>query len=258
MLDSLYIGATGMNAQQSNIDTIANNLANVNTQGFKKSRIDFEDLLYRKTSATQSADGVQTPLFRGMGAALSGISKVFTQGDLKKTEQPLDLAIKGQGFFELTRPDGTAVYTRSGTFQLNSDGQIVNSDGYPLAARLQIPADTKSIRIEADGRVLATVAGETQPVDVGQIEVVAFTNPSGLEPMGDNLYLATKASGDGQRYTPGEGNTGSLAQGFLETSNVKLIEEMISLVIAQRAYEMNAKVVQASDDMLNVSNSLYR
>lgn len=255
MLDSLYIGATGMSAQQTNIDAIANNLANVNTSGFKRNRVDFEDLLYR-AAATGAATA--TPAPAGMGTAIAGSSKVFTVGDVKKTEQPLDIAIRGQGFFEVQMPDGSSVYTRSGAFQVNSDGMLSTQDGHLLNGSLQLPPDTTSVRIDADGRVTATVPGGRNAVEVGQIELVNFVNPAGLRPIGENLYVATQGSGDPLRGAPGQNGTGTLAQGFLEASNVQLIDEMINLITAQRAYEINAKVVQASDELLSIGNGLFR
>lgn len=258
MLDSLYIGATGMHAQQTNIDVIANNLANVNTAGFKRNRIDFEDLLYRSISpapATQAATGSSSA---GLGAAIMATGKIFTDGDLKKTEQPLDIAIKGQGFFELSRPDGSSVYTRTGTFQVNADGMIVNQDGFPMATSLQVPPDTTNIQIQADGRVFVTSKTELRPVSIGQIELATFVNASGLDSLGGNLYGVTTRSGEPMRALPGENGSGVLSQGFIETSNVKLIDEMINLVVAQRAYEINSKVVQASDEMLSIANGLFR
>jgi flagellar basal-body rod protein FlgG len=259
MIDSLYIGATGMHAQQQNIDVIANNLANVNTAAFKKNRIDFEDLLYRAVGTSRIATGQASDQGRaGMGTAIASTGKVFTDGDLKKTDQMLDLSIKGAGFFELTRPDGSSAYTRNGAFQLNADGMIANRDGFALAGSLHVPPDAKSVRIETDGRVFATIASEINAVQIGQIELVNFTNVGGLEAIGDNLYTANTASGDPIRAQAGENGMGTLSQGYLESSNVKMIDEMINLVIAQRAYEINAKIVQASDELLSISNGLYR
>ena len=260
MLDSLYIGATGMQAQQMNIDTIANNLANVNTAGFKRSRIDFEDLLYRTVAtAGMTTSGQALALNKtGMGTAIASTGKVFTEGDIKKTGEPMDLAINGQGFFEILMPDSSLAYTRNGAFQLNADGMLVMRGGQRLNASVQVPVDTISLRVDPDGRVFATVAAEKQPVELGQIELVSFQNPTGLSAVGDNLFVATDRSGVAMPGYPGENGAGTLSQGFLESSNVRLIDEMIALIVAQRAYEINAKVVQASDELLNISNSLYR
>lgn len=260
MLDSLYIGATGMQAQQMNIDTVANNLANVNTAGFKRGRIDFEDLLYRTVAtAGMTTSGQALALNKmGMGTAIASTSKVFTEGDIKKTGEPLDLAINGQGFFEISMPDGSLSYTRNGAFQLNADGVLVTRDGQPLNTSIQVPVDMTSLRVDPDGRVFATVAAEKLPVELGQIELISFQNPAGLSAVGDNLFVTTDRSGGAVVSRPGENGVGVLSQGYLESSNVRLIDEMIGLIVAQRAYEINAKVVQASDELLNISNSLYR
>jgi flagellar basal-body rod protein FlgG len=261
MLESLYIGATGMQAQQANLDVIANNMANVNTSGFKRNRLDFEDLLYRAMPATRSASG---PAVSGMGTSVATTDKVFTTGDVKQTSQPYDLAIRGQGFFEVTLPDGSSAYTRNGVFHVTTDGALVNQDGYPLATPIVVPADATAVTINSDGQVQATVPSQHQPVGLGQIELATFVNPAGLQALGDNLYVATtdgnspNSSGDPQSVVPGQDGTGTLAQGYLEVSNVNLIDEMVNLVIAQRAYEVNSKVVQASDQLLNLSNNLYR
>lgn len=256
MLDSLYIGATGMHAQQMNIDVIANNLANVNTAGFKRNRIDFEDLLYRASATTRA--NTTHAMQSGMGTAVAASGKVFTVGDVKKTDQPLDLAIRGQGFFEVQMPDGSLAYTRDGAFQVNSDGMLTTQDGHLLNASIQLPPDATSVTIDAEGQVTVTVPGGKTPVDAGQIELVNFINPAGLNPIGENLYAATPTSGDPLHGKPGENGAGTLGQGFLEASNVNLINEMINLITAQRAYEINAKVVQASDELLSISNGLFR
>jgi len=260
MIDSLYIGATGMQAQQMNIDVIANNLANVNTSGFKRNRIDFADLVYRSmgVSSPTAASEATNPVRAGMGTAVMASGKVFTLGDVKKTDQPFDLAVRGQGFFEIAMPDGTTAYTRSGAFQLNGEGVLVTQNGFPLSGSIQVPPDATAVTVGADGRVTATVPTEKQPIEIGRIDLVNFINAAGLKPVGDNLYAATVASGDPIRGVPGENGGGTIAQGFLEASNVKLIDEMINLILAQRAYEINAKVVQASDEMLSISNGLFR
>jgi flagellar basal-body rod protein FlgG len=263
MLESLYIGATGMQAQQANLDVIANNMANVNTAGFKRNRLDFEDLLYRALPGTNTA---ASPAIAGMGmgTSVATADKVFTVGDVKQTSQPYDLAIQGQGFFEVTLADGSSAYTRNGTLHVGSDGALVNQDGYPLAGKIVIPADATAVTIGSDGQVQAKAPSEPQPVSIGQIEVVTFVNPAGLKPIGDNLYVATtdgealNNSGEPQTATPGQSGAGTLAQGYLEVSNVNLIDEMVNLVIAQRAYEVNSKVVAASDQLLSISNNLYR
>jgi len=259
MSESLYIAASGMHAQQLNIDVIANNLANVNTTGFKKSRVDFEDLMYREVSKTNGLIGDQQNKHAvGVGSGIAGTSKVFSEGEVKKTESPLDLAVLGEGFFEVVMPDGSYGYTRSGSFRINSDGYISNSDGYVVSPLVQIPNDAEQVLIQPDGTVKVQVAGEDGLVEIGQFEMAKFVNPSGLNPIGSNLYLPTQDSGDAIYQTPGEEGVGTVQQGFLETSNVKLVEELTNLVLAQRAYEINSKVVQASDEMLSIVNNLRR
>lgn len=259
MLDSLYIAATGMNAQQLGIDTISNNLANVSTTAFKKGRVSFQDLMYRELArANELAGGIQNVNRAGVGVAVVGAGKLFTAGDLKKTEAPLDLAIRGRGFLEVALADGTHAYTRAGTLQVDKDGYLSTPEGYQLNPTIQIPADAASLTIEATGRVMAQVAGESEPIEVGTITLADFVNPGGLKPRGENLYLPSEESGDAFFGKPGEQNFGTLAQGFLEASNVKLVEEFINLIVAQRAYEVSAKAVQASDEMLGIANNLRR
>jgi flagellar basal-body rod protein FlgG len=261
VLESLYIGATGMQAQQASLDVIANNMANLNTTGFKRSRLDFEDLLYRVLPGSRHS-GAAT--IAGMGTSVASTENVFTVGTVQQTSQPYDLAINGQGFFEVTLPDGSTAYTRNGVFHVASDGTLVNQDGYQLSAKITVPTDASAVTIGSDGTVQATVPSEQKPVTLGQIELVTFVNPGGLQPMGDNLFTATTEgdssnnSGDPQTTVAGQNGSGALQQGYLETSNVNLIDEMVNLVIAQRAYEVNSKVVTASDELLNISNNLYR
>lgn len=259
MLDSLYIGASGMHAQQANVDVISNNLANVNTAGFKKNRISFEDLLYREATRQNGLAGAADSAHRlGVGTGIAGAGKIFTLGEFKKSDGPLDLAIRGQGFFEVTLADGSAGYTRSGTLEVNRDGFLTTPDGNLLKPSIQVPPDATELVFEAGGRVMAKMPTESALVEIGQIDLVNFTNPAGLNPIGGNLYLASDKSGEPATGKPGDNGFGTLAQGFLESSNVKLVEEMINLIIAQRAYEVNSKVVQASDEMLAMSNNLRR
>lgn len=257
MIDSLYIAATGMNAQQLNVDTIANNLTNVNTTGFKRNRINFADLMYREVARGAQLLGPSGNRY-GTGVGVSSMGKVFIAGDVKKTDQPLDLAIRGRGLFEVTLPDNSVAYTRGGSLQLDKDGVLTTTEGYVLNPSVRIPADATAVTIESSGRVLATVPGETQPIEVGAITLVDFINPGALRPLGDNLYLPTEKSGEPLPGKPGELGLGLLAQGFLEASNVRLVDEFVNLVLAQRAYEANAKVIQASDEMLGISNNLRR
>jgi flagellar basal-body rod protein FlgG len=262
MLESLYIGATGMQAQQANLDVIANNMANLNTTAFKRNRLEFEDLLYRALPGVRA--NTPTAMIGGMGTSVSMTDKMFTVGDVKQTSQPYDIAINGQGFFEVTLPDGSSAYTRNGVFHVADDGSLVNQDGYPLAAKIVIPSDATSVTISSSGQVQVIKGAGTQPTTIGQIDLVTFVNPGGLSPMGNNLYTATgegdtiNSSGEAQSSAPGQNGTGTLAQGYLEASNVNLIDEMVNLVIAQRAYEVNSKVVSASDQILSLSNNLFR
>lgn len=261
MIESLYIGATGMNAQQLHIDAISNNLANVNTTAFKKSRVSFQDMMYRditsrlQTDANPNQDAAQS---LGSGVGLGLLSKAFESGELKKTDSAMDVAITGSGFLSVVMPDGSVGYSRAGTLQVNRDGLLSNAQGYPLSESLLIPADTKEIIIGASGKVYVTVPGEKDQVEIGQIQLTKFVNPAGLLPQGENLYVANEKSGDPAHGNPGEEGYGTLSQGYLEASNVKLVDEMVSLVLAQRAYEVSAKIIQASDEMLSISNNLRR
>lgn len=261
MFDALYISATGMQAQQLNVDTIANNLANVSTPGFKKSKVGFTDLMVREAARLTPSQvagplGGETRL--GAGVGITGVAKLFDMGDLKKTESAFDLAIQGEGFLEVSMPDGSSAYTRGGTFKINREGLLATPGGFPLKPILSIPDNAESMVIEADGRVQVQVPGRASPIDLGQLELVRFTNPSGLLAQGDNLYRSSVDSGEAIAAKPAEDGMGSLAQGFLEGSNVKLTEEMVNLMVAQRVYEANVKVVQASDEMLAMINGLRR
>ena len=258
MIDALYIGATGMHTQQQNVDVIANNLANVNTSGFKKNKMTFQDAYYRATAPT-SLDGVaQTPIMLGMGAMVSGNSKVFTQGEIKATESPLDLAIRGNGFFEVLMPDGSSAFSRFGALKVNENGVLATSGGYELKTQIEIPLDIVEVVVDAQGLVSGRSPNSTKLEDLGQLELASFPSLDGLNAIGENLYKATDAAGQMITGLPGDEGFGTIAQGYLESSNVKLAEEMVSLVLAQRAYELNAKVIQASDDMMAISNNLRR
>lgn len=254
---SLYSAATGMEAQQLNLNTIANNLANVNTPGFKRSKIEFQDMLYQKprSSGADSGGGnlVPTGVEIGNGSRVAATSKVFTQGQLTQTGEKLDVAIQGDGFFDVQRPDGTIAYTRDGTFKLNAQGQVVNIDGLPILSGFQgIPAGTTSITIAENGEVSAESASGTQTF---RLTLSRFANPSGLRSMGGNLYEETAASGTPEVGSASENGFGRLIQGYTESSNVNIVEEMVNLIVAQRAYEINSKSVQTSDEMLrNVAN----
>lgn len=254
---SLYSAATGMEAQQLNLNTIANNLANVNTPGFKRSKIEFQDLLYQKprASGTDSGGGnlVPTGVEVGNGSRVAATSKVFTQGQLTNTGEKLDIAIQGDGFFEVQRPDGTIGYTRAGSFKLNAQGQVVTVDGLPVLSGFQpIPAGASSVTVSEDGQVTVQSSGGNQTFS---LTMARFANPAGLRSLGGNLYEETAASGTPEVGKPGEQGFGRTIQGYIEASNVNLVEEMVNLIVAQRAYEINSKSIQTSDEMLqNVAN----
>jgi len=262
MIRSLWTAATGMQAQTLNIDVISNNLANVNTTGFKRSRADFQDLLYetfRPPGMASSADTtVPTGIQVGHGTRPAATQKIFIQGDFQHTQNDLDMAIEGDGFFQIIQPNGEVAYTRAGSFKLDSDGRMVTSDGFPLEPEIVLPADSVAVSISTDGIVSALLAGETAPTEVGTIELARFINPAGLNSIGRNLYLPTDASGDVETGVAGEGSFGTIAQGYLEMSNVSVVDEMVNMITAQRAYEINSKAIQASDDMLQVANNLRR
>jgi len=258
MLDSLYIAATGMSAQQQNVDTISNNLANVNTNGFKKNRVTFADLMYREVSRGSKPFGIGGGNRYGTGVGVAATGKLFTPGDVKKTDQPLDLAIRGKGLFEVTLPDGSLAYTRGGSLQLDKDGVLTTPEGYLLNPNIRIPTDATSVVVDSTGKVSATIPDEADPVEVGTLALVDFVNPTALRPLGDNLYVPTEKSGDAIPGKPGEQGLGLIAQGFVESSNVQLVDEFVNLIIAQRAYEANSKAIQASDEMLNITNNLRR
>lgn len=259
MIDSLYIGATGMQAQQLNVDVIANNLANVNTAGFKKNRVTFEDAFYQIAQPTLDAHNpMQNQVVLGMGTLVSNNSKSFTQGEIKATESPLDLAIQGNGFLEVLLPDGGSAFTRYGSLKVTSDGYLGTSSGYQLKQDIHVPTDILELVIDKQGKVSGRSATDNELVELGQIELTNFANPEGLDPIGENLFVISSKAGQAISGKPGEDGLGSVSQGYLESSNVKLAEEMVNLVLAQRAYELNAKLIQASDEMLAISNNLRR
>ena len=251
-----------MIAQQLNIDNIANNLANVNTTGYKKSRIDFQDLLYQTTRAagTPVIQGAQVPTGIQIGHGVRPVStqKIFTQGEFKPTDGPLDILIEGEGFFQVLLPDGSVAYTRDGAFKRDGEGKVVNSDGFPLAPELEIPEDATDISISTDGNISIRIKGSDTPQSIGQIELVKFVNAAGLKSIGRNLYKATAASGEPILGIPGLDGFGTIAHGYLEMSNVQVVEEMVSMIMAQRAYEVNSKAIQAADEMLQTANNLRR
>lgn len=260
MSRSLWIAATGMMAQQMNIDVIANNLSNANTSGFKKQRLNFQDLMYQtdkfggsfSTSETQTPSGLQV----GLGTKPVSTQKIFTQGQYQSTGNSLDLVIRGDGFFQVQGPNGEMMYTRDGAFSTNADGNLVTSDGMIIEPQITIPSDTEKISFGSDGTVSVLLAGETLPTVIGQLNLVRFINPSGLENYGNNLYRETAVSGTPIEAAPGSEGIGGLDQGFLEGSNVETAEEMIKMIIAQRTYEINSKSIQTTDTMLGIANNL--
>jgi len=254
MFRALHSAATGMQAQQTNIDVVANNMANVNTTGFKKSRAEFQDLLYQTLRAPggQAGQGASAPagLQVGLGVRAAATQAMHSQGSLNQSGNALDLSIEGNGFFQITRPNGDLAYTRAGNFKTDSDGRLVTSDGFAVEPSITIPPDVTSISISSTGIVSVTQPGQTNPNEVGQLQLANFANPGGLLSTGHNLYAPTAASGQAVVANPGEEGTGALAQGFLEGSNVEVVTEMIDLIASQRAYEVNQRVITAADEML--------
>jgi flagellar basal-body rod protein FlgG len=262
MIRALYSSSSGMQAQQLQLDTIANNLANVNTTGFKRSRVDFQDLLYQTYIApgTSGSQGTTIPtgIQVGHGARPVATQRLFSQGDYQQTDNPLDVVIEGDGFFQVTRPDGDIAYTRSGSFKKDATGRVVTSDGFVLQPNLVIPPDARDVTIGSDGTVSVTLAGQTAAQQVGSIQLAQFVNPAGLLAVGRNLFMPTQASGNAVVGTPGAQGFGTLAQGFLELANVKVVDEMVAMITSQRAYEANSKAIQTADEMLAISNNLRR
>ncbi len=254
MIRSLWISKTGLDAQQTQMDVISNNLANVSTSGFKRSRAVFEDLLYQtlRQPGAQSSQQTQLPsgLQLGTGVRPVATERIFTQGNLQQTSNSKDVAIQGAGFFQVLLPDGATAYTRDGSFQVDSQGQLVTSSGFVVQPALTIPANTESITVGRDGTVSVTQSGSAQPVQVGSLQLATFINPAGLQAMGENLYVETAASGNANTNTPGTNGAGLLSQGYVETSNVNVVEELVNMIQTQRAYEINSKAITTSDQML--------
>ena len=254
MLRSLYISKTGMDSSQFRLDVITNNLANVNTTGFKKGRAVFEDLMYQiiRQPGAQSSQNTMLPtgLLVGTGAAPVAVDRQFSPGNLQQTNNALDMAINGRGFFTIQMPDGTIGYTRDGTFKLDDQGQLVTSQGFLVDPQITVPQGAKSISVSKDGIVSVVLPGQTQPQQIGQMQVADFINPQGLEPIGGNLYLETAASGAPTVANPTNDGTGAIQQTFLEASNVNVTEELVEMIQAQRAYELNSRGIKTSDDML--------
>lgn len=258
---ALSIAATGMLAQQLNVEVISNNIANMNTSGFKRQRAEFQDLLYQnleRTGSSSSDQGTVVPsgIQIGVGVKAGAVYRVNDQGDMSKTDNVYDLAIQGKGFFRIQMPDGTDAYTRAGAFQLSPQGQLVTLDGFTVSPGVTIPQDATDVAINSSGVVEATIAGTVEPVRVGQLELATFFNDAGMQAIGDNLLLETAASGPPTIGTPGSNGYGSIQQGFIETANVNAVAEITSLITAQRAYEMNAKVISTADEMLSSTSNL--
>jgi len=255
---ALHVARTGLDAQNTKMRVIANNLANVNTTGFKKDRADFQALAYQQLIAAGAASDEQnkfaTGLALGTGVALNGTSRIDTQGTLNTTGNALDLAIEGSGYFQVQRADGSTAYSRAGNFSRSSEGTLVTSDGLPLQPQIQIPEGATSITIGNDGTVSATLQGQTQPTEVGKIEIATFMNPAGLQATGNNLLIETAASGAAQVGAPGLDGRGAVRQGSLESSNVNVVEELVDMIETQRAYEVNSKMIKATDEMLQYAS----
>jgi flagellar basal-body rod protein FlgG len=261
MYPALWIAKTGLDAQQSRMAVTANNVANVSTTGFKRDRMVFEDLIYQnvRQAGASSSEDTELPsgLYTGTGVRPVATQKLHTQGNIVQTKNAYDMAIQGRGFFQIQHPDGSLVYTRDGEFSLDADGQLVTANGYLLDPAITVPQDALNITVGSDGVVTAMLAGSSTPTQLGQITVAQFVNPTGLEPVGDNLYRETAASGAPQLDVPGQNGAGSLVQGSLESSNVNVVEELVNMIETQRAYEMNSKAISTTDDMLAyVSNQL--
>jgi flagellar basal-body rod protein FlgG len=254
MLRSLYIASTGLNAQQTNLDVVSNNLANVSTNGYKKMRPVFQDLLYQtiRQPGAQSSQQTQLPsgFQLGVGVGTVATERIHNQGNLQQTGNALDVAVQGRGFFQVLMPDGTTAYTRDGSFQLDNTGQIVTASGYVLQPAITIPADAQTITIAADGTISVTQPGNATPSTLGQLQLATFVNPTGLQSLGDNLYAETASSGTPQVNNPGISGTGTLNQTYLETSNVNVAEELVNMIVAQRAFELNSRAITTSDQML--------
>lgn len=262
MIRALRTAASGMSAEQLNVDNIANNLANVNTTGFKKAKVEFQDIMYQtlRKPGIASATGAVTPtaLDIGYGTKPVATTREYSVGTLTQTGNPLDLAIDADGFFQIARPDGTTAYTRDGSFKLTADGRIATSDGFMMTPEITIPAETVSIAIAFDGKVSVNLAGSNDPQEIGQIQLARFINPAGLSAVGRNLYEETPASGTPAVGNPSESGLGKVNQGYLEYSNVDVVTEMVNMIVAQRAYEINSKAIQTSDDMTQLVNNLKR
>lgn len=262
MMRAMWSAAAGMTVQAFNMDTISNNLANVNTMGFKKARAEFQDLLYQTVNLAGTNSSTSTSLPTGIqlghGSKLSALVRTYATGNMKQTGNSFDLAIEGNGFFRVTLPDGTFAYTRDGAFSKDQNGTLVNAQGYPLDPQITVPQDATSMTVAQDGTVSITQPGQAAPQQIGQITISNFINPAGLNQLGRNLVQPTLASGDPIDDVPGQNGLGGINQGFLEVSNVDIAEEMVNMIVGQRAYEANSKTIRTVDDMLTLVNNLKR
>lgn len=262
MIRSLWSGATGMIAQQTNLDVVSHNLANVNTSGFKKLRADFQDLMYqidREPGApVEPASMIPTGIQVGLGSRVAGTSRIMGQGNMQVTGNPTDVAIEGDGFFQVTMPDGTLAYTRDGSWRIDGNGQIVTADGYLLEPAVTVPNNAKEIIISPTGQVSVLLPGDPNPQEIGQIQLARFVNPGGLKALGKNLFIETPASGAPIVGNPGEEGLGNTIQRTLEMANVQVVEEMVNMIVAQRAYEANSKTISTADELLRIANNLRR
>ncbi len=262
MLKAMRSASSGMIAQQMNVDNIANNLANVATTGFKRSKVEFQDVLYQnyRKAGTQTAIGSEVPANLAIGYGTRAVATVreFSVGDFQNTGNPLDMAISGNGFFQIQMPDGTTGYTRDGAFKLSAEGQLVTADGFYLQPEITVPEDATAIHVGLDGTISVMIVGSEESQDIGQVELARFVNPGGLAAVGHNLFTQTGASGNPIIATPGTEGMGKIDQGYIELSNVKVVDEMVNMIVAQRAYELNSKVIKTSEDMMQISNNLKR
>jgi flagellar basal-body rod protein FlgG len=262
MIRSMMTAATGMEAQQLYMDTISNNLANVNTVGFKRSKIEFQDLMYQtlKEPGVRNFEGGMAPagIEAGLGVKSVATQKVFAQGSLNGTDNPMDWAVQGEGLFQISLPDGSTAYTRDGSYKLSSDGTIVTSSGFPISPSVTVPVGANDLSVSADGKISVVMPGEETSTEIGQIELVRFINPSGLKSLGGNLFVTTDASGQPIVNLPGEESTGTIMQRYTESSNVQVVEEMVNMISAQRAFEIISKSIQSAEEMLQVANNLKR
>jgi flagellar basal-body rod protein FlgG len=260
MIRSMYSAATGMEAQQLYMDTISNNLSNVNTTGFKRSRLEFQDLMYQtlKEPGVKNSEGEMSPtgIEVGMGVKPSSTQRIFEQGSLNQTSNSMDVAIEGEGFYQVNMPDGTMGYTRDGSFKLDSNGTVVTTDGNTVVPEINVPEGSSSFTVSSSGKVSVILAGKETSTEIGQIELARFVNPSGLRSLGNNMYGVSDASGEPLLETPGENGMGKLEQGYTEASNVQMVEEMVNMITAQRAYEIVSKSITVSDEMLQTANNM--